>query len=107
MSDKLDAYERTKEFEKLLSPDRMHDVLTEYQDQFGKGFTLEHLMKLYDIKAKVYVGESIVYASELFWHWFGQAKRCGVFDEFMVSGDFSEIANGLERVAQAIIDADD
>lgn len=56
------------QFEKELTPLNLKEELFNYQEVLGSGFTIQDLLKIYDIRAKAKIAANILDAPEQFVH---------------------------------------
>ena len=79
-------------FESDLYPRNLVDTLNEYQMQFGEEFTLNHLLKLEELRVKARLAEAIADFPELLMDQIGIAGN---------SYNFHSIARALEDISQS------
>ena len=60
-----------RSFDNDMEPERMEFVLRKYQEELGDEFTVDHLMKLFEIKASVMLAAAITDFPEYLLHQVG------------------------------------
>ena len=80
-------------FENSLLPKCVRIDLAMYQDEIGDEFTIDHLMKIYELKSKAMLAEAITDLPEYLFH------QIGVYEK---SYDVPGIGRSIERLTDFI-----
>lgn len=87
--------DRRATFEKQLEPEELRYDLAKYQSILGKDFTMDHLLRLHDIRAKAFVAESICDFPELLMDMIGVSRKYPQFRS--ISGELSDINESIKE----------
>ncbi len=92
--------DRRQTFEKQLEPEELRYDLARYQSVLGKDFTMDHLLKLHDIRAKAFIAESICDFPELLMDMIGVSRKYPQFRS--ISGELSDLNESIKEYLESI-----
>ena len=92
--------DRRQTFEKQLEPEELRYDLAKYQNILGKEFTIDHLLKLHEIRAKAFIAESICDCPELLMDLIGVSRKYPQFRS--ISGELSDLNESIKEYLESI-----
>ncbi len=92
--------DRRQTFEKQLEPEELRYDLAKYQNILGKEFTIDHLLKLHEIRAKAFIAESICDFPELLMDLIGVSRKYPQFRSIL--GELSDLNESIKEYLESI-----
>lgn len=90
------GFDERKRFEQEIEAEQLALDFKLYKQEFGKEFTIDHLLKIYELKAKAMLTSAIIDFPELLFH------QIGIYEKaYEVPG----IGRSFEQLTETICDA--